>query len=105
MHAVESVWCCAPLQAVQTAHGHAPETLHVLPAVQALATQLPPLAVLPAAQPQTALDEAVHAEAIVCCAPLQAAQAAHGKAPEALHVLPATHAANCATSADESVRL
>ena len=48
MHAVESVWCCASLQAVQAKQGDEPLALNVLPGtqlLQAVATQLPPLAV------------------------------------------------------------
>ena len=37
-----SVWC-APVQVEQVAHGVEDDALHVLPAVQALATQLPPV--------------------------------------------------------------
>ena len=87
--------CCAPVQVVQDVHGALPLALKVLPETQlppALDTQTPPESVKPAAQPQTVLEVAVQTEKMVCCAPLQAAQAAHGHAPDALHVMPAAQA-------------
>jgi hypothetical protein len=43
----------------------------------ALETQMPPESVKPAAQPQTASEEAVQAERTVCCAPLQDVHVEH----------------------------
>ena len=73
VQAAASVWR-APSQVAQAAQGAAPLALKVLPGTQlpgALEMQTPPVSVKPAAQPQTAFEVVVQAEATVCCAPLQ----------------------------------
>jgi hypothetical protein len=100
VHADASTWC-APLQVSQTVHGEAPLALKVLPGTQlppALETQSPPESVKPAAQPQTASEEAVQAERMVCCAPLQAAHVEHALVFEpADENVPAAHATTTAS--------
>ena len=73
VHEDASTWC-APLQVSHATQGASPLALKVLPGTQlspALETPTLTEGVKPAAQPQTASEEAVQAERTVCCAPLQ----------------------------------
>jgi hypothetical protein len=84
-----TIWL-TPEQAAHAAHGVTPVTLQVEPATHAIAVQAPPDSENPAAQPQTASDEAEHGVCTIWLAPEQLLQALQGATPVAFQV-PAAH--------------